>query len=177
MNHFMARLIFCFVAEDTDIFNGTGLFTATTVQMSERDSSNTHYVISEMFRAMNTKIADRADAKLPRWADVFPYVNGGLFSGSTDVPRFSKIARSYLINIGSLDWKKINPDIFGSMIQAVADDEERGALGMHYTSVPNILKVLNPLFLDDLRAQLAEAAIGRASCRESGCQYVENAGV
>ena len=157
MNHFMARLIFCFFAEDTDIFNGTGLFTATTDQMSERDSSNTHDVISEMFRAMNTKIADRADTKLPRWADAFPYVNGGLFSGSTEVPRFSKIARSYLINIGSLDWKKINPDIFGSMIQAVADDEERGALGMHYTSVPNILKVLNPLFLDDLRAQLEEA--------------------
>lgn len=157
MNHFMARLIFCFFAEDTDIFNGTGLFTATTDQMSERDSSNTHDVISEMFRAMNTKIACRADAKLPRWADVFPYVNGGLFSGSTEVPRFSKIARSYLINIGSLDWKKINPDIFGSMIQAVADDEERGALGMHYTSVPNILKVLNPLFLDDLRGALEEA--------------------
>lgn len=157
MNHFMARLIFCFFAEDTDIFNGTGLFTATVDQMSERDSSNTHTVISEMFRAMNTKIADRAAAKLPRWADVFPYVNGGLFSGSTEVPRFSKIARSYLLSIGSLDWKKINPDIFGSMIQAVADDDERGALGMHYTSVPNILKVLNPLFLDELRQQLEEA--------------------
>ncbi len=88
---------------------------------------------------------------------MFPYVNGGLFSGSLDVPRFSRIARSYLLHIGSLDWTKINPDIFGSMIQAVAEDEERGALGMHYTSVPNILKVLNPLFLDDLRAQLEEA--------------------
>ena len=74
-----------------------------------------------------------------------------------DVPRFSRIARSYLLHIGNLDWTKINPDIFGSMIQAVAEDEERGALGMHYTSVPNILKVLNPLFLDDLRAQLEEA--------------------
>ena len=85
-------------------------------------------------------------------------MNGGLFSGGTDVPRFSKIARSYLIHIGSLDWTKINPDIFGSMIQAVADDEERGALGgMHYTSVPNILKELNPLFLDDLREKLEEA--------------------
>ena len=157
MNHFMARLIFCFFAEDTDIFNGVGQFTATIDQMSERDSSNTHEVISEIFRAMNTKIADRASAKLPRWADVFPYVNGGLFSGSTEVPRFSKIARSYLINIGTLDWQRINPDIFGSMIQAVADDDERGALGMHYTSVPNILKVLNPLFLDDLREQLEEA--------------------
>jgi hypothetical protein len=91
------------------------------------------------------------------WADGFPYVNGGLFSGGVEVPRFSKIARSYLLHVGNLDWKKINPDIFGSMIQAVADDEERGALGMHYTSVPNILKVLNPLFLDDLRAQLEAA--------------------
>lgn len=157
MNHFMARLIFCFFAEDTDIFNGAGLFTDTVEQMSAKDSSNTHEVISEIFRAMNTKLQDRASAKLPRWADKFPYVNGGLFSGSTQTPRFSKIARSYLLHVGNLDWTKINPDIFGSMIQAVADDEERGALGMHYTSVPNILKVLNPLFLDDLREQLEAA--------------------
>lgn len=157
MNHFMARLIFCFFAEDTDIFNGEGLFTKTIEQMSERDSSNTHEIMSEVFRAMDTSIEDRAGANLPRWADTFPYVNGGLFSGNTDVPRFSKIARSYLIHIGNLDWTKINPDIFGSMIQAVTDEEERGALGLHYTSVPNILKVLNPLFLDDLRAKLEEA--------------------
>ena len=157
MNHFMARLIFCFFAEDTDIFLGEHLFTATIEQMSAKDSSNTHEVISEIFRAMNTKRDDRADAKLPRWADAFPYVNGGLFSGSTETPKFSRIARSYLLHVGHLDWKKINPDIFGSMIQAVADDEERGSLGMHYTSVPNILKVLNPLFLDDLHEQLAAA--------------------
>ena len=157
MNHFMARLIFCFFAEDTDIFHGEDLFTETIDQMSARDSSNTHKVISELFRAMDTAIQKRASAKLPRWADVFPYVNGHLFSGSVDVPRFSRIARSYLLHIGNLDWKKINPDIFGSMIQAVADDEERGALGMHYTSVPNILKVLNPLFLNDLRGKLDEA--------------------
>ena len=157
MNHFMARLIFCFFAEDTDIFLGKGLFTNTITQMSAKDSSNTHQVISELFRAMNTKIEDWANAGIPRWADTFPYVNGGLFSGNMDVPRFSKIARSYLLHIGNLDWTKINPDIFGSMIQAVAEDEERGALGLHYTSVPNILKVLNPLFLDDLRAKLQEA--------------------
>lgn len=157
MNHLMARLIFSFFAEDTDIFSGERLFTKTVEMMSERDSSNTHQVISEIFRAMDTKIADRETAKLPRWADAFPYVNGGLFSGSVDVPTFSKISRSYLLHIGSLDWTKINPDIFGSMIQAVADDEERGELGMHYTSVPNILKVLNPLLLDELRDALEEA--------------------
>lgn len=157
MNHFMARLIFCFFAEDTNIFHAEGLFTATISQFSAPDASNAHWVVSEIFRAMNTKLADRPSAKLNNWANAFPYVNGGLFSGSTDVPRFSKIARSYLLHIGSLDWTKINPDIFGSMIQAVADEGERSALGMHYTSVPNILKVLNPLFLDDLRAQLSEA--------------------
>ncbi|GHD54316.1 class I SAM-dependent DNA methyltransferase [Vreelandella hamiltonii] len=157
MNHFMARLIFCFFAEDTDIFAGSGLFTDTVTRMSARDSANTHEVISEIFRAMNTKQAERTAAGIPRWAHGFPYVNGGLFSGSVEVPYFSKIARSYLLHIGGLDWTQINPDIFGSMIQAVADDEERGALGMHYTSVPNILKVLNPLFLDDLREKLEEA--------------------
>jgi hypothetical protein len=157
MNHFMARLIFCFFAEDTDIFHRSYRFTDTVEKMSERDSSNTHEVIRELFRAMNTKIADRKAAGIARWADPFPYVNGELFSGSIEVPRFSRIARSYLLHIGSLDWTRINPDIFGSMIQAVADDEERGALGMHYTSVPNILKVLNPLFLDDLREKLEEA--------------------
>ena len=157
LNHFFARLIFCFFAEDTNIFHSATLFTATVDQMSARDSSNTHEVISELFRAMNTPMKERDAAKIRSWAGGFPYVNGGLFSRSLDVPRFSKIARPYLLHIGRLDWKKINPDIFGSMIQAVADDEERGALGMHYTSVPNILKVLNPLFLDDLRAQLEEA--------------------
>jgi len=157
MNHFMARLIFCFFAEDTDIFHGEGLFTRTVETYSERESGNTHQVLSEIFRAMNVKLADRTTAGLPNWANGFPYVNGGLFSGSTETPRFTRMARSYLLHAGNLNWQKINPDIFGSMIQAVADDEERGALGMHYTSVPNILKVLNPLFLDELRAQLDAA--------------------
>ena len=157
MNHFMARLIFCFFAEDTDIFMGDDLFTTTIDQMSTRDSSNTHEVISELFRAMNTRHSDREAAGIRSWANKFVYVNGGLFADSVAVPHFTKMARSYLLHIGRLDWKKVNPDIFGSMIQAVADDEERGALGMHYTSVSNILKVLNPLFLDDLREQLAEA--------------------
>ena len=170
MNHFMARLIFCFFAEDTDIFNGHGLFTRTVEQMSERDAANTHTVVADIFRAMNvpTRHAGMLDnrhrvaAQLRPWADQFPYVNGGLFSGATEVPRFTRIARTYLLHAGNLNWTQINPDIFGSMIQAVADDEERGALGMHYTSVPNILKVLNPLFLDELRAQLIAAGDNKA---------------
>ncbi len=197
MNHFMARLIFCFFAEDTNIFHSEGLFTHTVAQMSASDASNTHAVLAEIFRAMATPLKEREGLSIRNWANGFPYANGGLFGSHPDshplipspgfdsaqptegeggqdspaplspsgrgaggegrVPRFSKIARSYLLHVGNLDWTKINPDIFGSMIQAVADDEERGALGMHYTSVPNILKVLNPLFLDELRAQLEAA--------------------
>ncbi|MEI7571641.1 MAG: DNA methyltransferase, partial [Phenylobacterium sp.] len=156
MNHFMARLIFCFFAEDTDIFPSEGMFTSTVEQMTAGDPDNTRHVITEIFRAMNTRPEDFDAANLPRWAR-FPHVGGQLFGGEGGVPAFSRITRSYLLRIGALDWRKINPDIFGSMIQAIADDEERGALGMHYTSVPNILKVLNPLFLDDLRAKLEEA--------------------
>jgi hypothetical protein len=165
LNQFLVRLIFCFFAEDTGIFSPAGLFSSCLQQMTAADSSNTHEVIAELFRAMNTptlhnNVPDpryRDTANIKSWARPFPYVNGNLFSSSTACPRFSKIARSYLIRAGELDWKQINPDIFGSMIQAVADDDERGELGMHYTSVPNILKVLDPLFLDDLREELDKA--------------------
>ena len=166
MNHFMARLVFCFFAEDTHIFLGEGTFTKTVNDYSEPGGANTHDVLSHLFLAMNTPTKHdgmfddryRKAARIRPWADGLPYVNGGLFSGSTDVPRFTRMARTYLLHAGALKWREINPDIFGSMIQAVADDTERGALGMHYTSMPNILKVLNPLFLDDLRTQLELAA-------------------
>jgi len=111
MNHFMSRLIFCFFAEDTDIFNGDNLFTATIEQMTGSRSDNTEHVIGELFRAMDVPKKDRVAANLPRWADAFPYVNGGLFSGSSETPKFSRIARSYLLHVGNLDWKEINPDI------------------------------------------------------------------
>lgn len=156
LNQFIARLIFCFFAEDTSIFLPKQ-FTRIIDQMSDGQSGNTHEVLAELFRAMDTKPKERAARNIKSWANVFPYVNGGMFAGTTDCPRFSRIARSYLLAIGNLEWDKINPDIFGSMIQAVADDDERGELGMHYTSVPNILRVLNPLFLDDLRGQLTAA--------------------
>lgn len=157
LNQFMARLIFCFFAEDTGIFFGSSLFTQTLQQFTDNQSSNTHEIIAELFRAMDTKLEDRVAGNFRPWADAFPYVNGGLFAGTTECPRFSRIARSYLLRAGELDWQHINPDIFGSMIQGIADDDERGSLGMHYTSVPNILRVLDPLFLDGLREQLTAA--------------------
>lgn len=129
MNQFMTRLIFCFFAEDTEIFFGDNLFTGTLEQMSDARSDNTQQVVEALFKAMDTKLEDRKEANLPRWADAFPYVNGGLFAGNKSIPYFSRIARSYLLHAGKLDWRSINPDIFGSMIQAVADDDERGEAG------------------------------------------------
>ena len=179
LNQFMARLIFCFFAEDTGIFR-ENQFTATITQMShaghgtgDEQWGNTHDVLTEMFRAMDTPVTHegnldprhRVAAGIRPYADVFPYVNGRLFTGATDSPRFSRTARAYLLRAGELDWKEINPDIFGSMIQAVADDGERGELGMHYTSVPNILKVLNPLFLDELRETLEAAGDSKQKLR------------
>ena len=161
-NHFMAQLIFCFFAEDTGIFEGDDLFTLTVEKMSHGNPDLTQEIITTIFAAMNLdpRKGERKDVR--PYANKFPYVNGGLFGGPDDgskveVPVFNKMARTYLIRAGELDWTTINPDIFGSMIQAVADDEERGELGMHYTSVPNILKVLNPLFLDSLNADLEKA--------------------
>lgn len=167
LNRLMARLVFCFFAEDTGIFMGETLFTSTVRQFSEDRSgvTNTDQVLAQMFLAMATPTQHdgkpdaryRQAAGVKGYADALPYVNGGLFSDAGEVPRFTRAARNYLLHAGELDWKEINPDIFGSMIQAVADDAERGSLGMHYTSVPNILKVLNPLFLDGLNEALAEA--------------------
>ena len=159
MNRFLVRLVFCFYAEDTNIFGEPHLFSETVEMLTGRGTENTHEVIAEIFRAMSLKETDRekVGSPLPRWATKFPYVNGGLFSDAGTVPKFSRVARSYLVQIGNLDWKQVNPDIFGSMIQGVANDDERSNLGMHYTSVPNILKVLNPLFLDDLRQAFEEA--------------------
>ena len=121
MNHFMARLAFCFFAEDTSIFSDTDMFTQTVDRWSERSGSNTHEVLSEVFRAMNIKPSDRGAAtpRLPAWASALPYVNGGLFSGSTSVPRFTQMARTYLLHAGALSWREINPDIFGSQATRV----------------------------------------------------------
>ncbi|WP_233258683.1 type IIL restriction-modification enzyme MmeI [[Phormidium] sp. ETS-05] len=108
-NHFMARLIFCFFAEDTNIFHSEGLFTQTITQMSAQDGSNTHEVLLEVFRAMATPLKEREPVGIRNWANVFPYVNEGLFSGIVEVPRFNKVARSYLLHVGNLDWKKSTP--------------------------------------------------------------------
>ncbi|KQB10590.1 class I SAM-dependent DNA methyltransferase [Vibrio metoecus] len=145
MNVFLSRVLFCFFAEDTGIF-AKDQFTKTLGSLSHDDGSNVHTVMAELFSVLDTIDRENCSNNF----NSFPYVNGGLFAEEISVPRFNTRSLRALIECGSLDWSAINPDIFGSMIQAVMDVKKRSEMGMHYTSVQNIMKVLSPLFLDKL---------------------------
>jgi hypothetical protein len=162
MNLFMTRLIFCMFAEDVGVFT-ENQFSRAVFSYSGSKGEHAQQIISQAFQVMNTPRGDRAG--LAEWAQGFDYVNGGLFAGENAVPAFDPIAFRYLRDACDLDWKLINPDIFGSMIQSVADPETRAELGMHYTSVPNIMKVLGPLFLDDLDGAISKTWDSAAGLR------------
>jgi len=148
LNIFLTRLLFCYFAEDTGIFDDN-LFTNTISTYSATDGSDTSSYIEQIFNVLSIL---KRPADTPVFLDKFPYVNGGLFAKEYPVPKFTARSRRLLRESGGLNWSEINPDIFGSMIQAVVHSDHRGGLGMHYTSVPNIMKVIEPLFMNDLRA-------------------------
>lgn len=158
LNIFIARLLFCFFAEDTGIFEDN-LFTGSVVRYTKEDGSNLADYLSATFNVMDIRVRNEDTMKI---ITQFPYVNGGLFSKTIQIPKMGYRARKIIIECGELNWKDINPDIFGSMIQAVVDPNVRANQGMHYTSVPNIMKVINPLFLDDLRAEYQKLQDGFA---------------
>lgn len=152
LNLFMTRLLFCYFAEDTGIFTDN-LFTASIARYTQEGGSDLSAYLSTAFDVMDKE--DCTD--VPTIFSQFPYVNGGLFSKRIRIPQMGRRARKLIIECGELNWKDINPDIFGSMIQAVVSPSQRGTLGMHYTSVPNIMKVIQPLFLDDLYEAYTQA--------------------
>ncbi len=152
LNVFLSRLLFCYFAEDTEIFD-KDLFTNSVDYHTQKDGSDLNVYLDSLFEVMNTAQSARRN-DLPAYLKAFPYVNGGLFRNQHAAPVFTRKSRQLLIECGlSLQWQDINPDIFGSMIQAVITPEHRGGLGMHYTSVPNIMKVIEPLFLDELKEE------------------------
>jgi len=162
LNIFLSRLLFCYFAEDTEIFEEDSIFTNTLVQHTNKNGSDTHEFLSRLFERLNTLKKDG----FPAYLAEFPYVNGDLFKDTINIPVFSAKARKVLIELGELNWKDINPDIFGSMIQAVVLDEYRSDLGMHYTSVPNIFKLIKPLFLDELYEEFEKAQNSAKQLRE-----------
>jgi hypothetical protein len=149
LNIFISRLLFCFFAEDTGIFE-ENLFTSSIQRYTKEDGSDISDYLDWSFNIMDVQLRK---SETPSIIKQFPYVNGGLFSKHIQIPKMGARARRIIIECGELNWKDINPDIFGSMIQAVVNPEERANQGMHYTSVPNIMKVINPLFLDELRGE------------------------
>lgn len=154
LNVFFTRLLFCFFAEDTGIFSDNQ-FTNAVGSHTQADGSDVADFLTSLFRALDT--SDSADK--PAHLANFPYVNGRLFTVTPDhvVPEFTKKARDLLIESGTMIWREINPDIFGSMFQAIVTPGKRSDLGQHYTSVPNILKTIEPLFLDGLKDEFDSA--------------------
>ncbi|WP_366183000.1 DNA methyltransferase [Flavobacterium ovatum] len=150
LNVFLSRLLFCFFAEDTNIFK-PGIFTDSITSHTQVDGSDLSDYLDKLFEVLNTPDRNRKD--LPAYLQAFPYVNGGLFEKFYKTPNFTRRSRQAIIDAGELVWSAINPDIFGSMFQAVITPDHRGSLGAHYTSVPNIMKVMEPLFLNDLNEE------------------------
>ena len=156
LNIFLSRLLFCFFAEDTNIFQDNQ-FTSSISSHTANDGSDLKDYIERIFKILNLKEDAKERKKYPKYLQDFPYVNGGLFEKKSATPIFDPKSRKIIIDCGELNWKDINPDIFGSMIQAVVHRSERGNLGIHYTSVTNIMKVIKPLFLDDLYSDYEKA--------------------
>ena len=155
LNIFFSRLLFCYFAEDTNIFEDNQ-FSHAVESHTRADGSDLDAYLNRLFWVLNTPVDKRGD--IPNYLNAFPYVNGGLFREEIPCPKFTSKSRQLLIDSGdSNDWSAINPDIFGSMFQAVISPEHRGGLGAHYTSVPNIMKVIEPLFLNELKESFEDA--------------------
>lgn len=166
VNTFMTRLLFCLFAEDTDLFENN-LFTKTLVARGGQYGEHAQSIIGDIYRMLNTPNNNR-DGE-PEWLCKFPYVNGDVFAlDGIHIPKFNMQAFHYLKEAGeTIDWKEVHPDILGSAIQKITDPSERHSLGMHYTSVTNIDKLLGPLFIDELRE-------ARVKANASGVRRVGN---
>lgn len=151
LNIFLTRLLFCCFSDDTGIFKKNQFRESLRINTAD-DGSDTKDYLEGLFIVLNTKQTERGNIH-PKYKD-FPYVNGGLFRERTPIPNFDKSSRRKLLECSTVDWSGINPDIFGSMFQTVINPEQRRTLGQHYTSVTNIMKVLKPLFLDELNEEL-----------------------
>ena len=156
LNIFLTRLLFCFFAEDTEIFPEENMLTRALESHTKTDGSDVAEFFVTLFKVLDMPKDDERREKLPTFFRVFPYVNGNIFSEQSKVPQFDAKTRRLLIDCGAMKWREISPAIFGSMFQAVMDPELRRSLGAHYTSEQNIFKVIRPLFLDELESELED---------------------
>ena len=157
LNIFLTRLLFCFFAEDTGIFDKDS-FCQTLQATTQADGSDTNTFLHDLVEVLDLPMDSPQRADKPSHLTKFPYVNGELFREQYWIPDFNARTRRILLDCARMNWAEINPDIFGSMFQAVIDTQQRGNLGQHYTSVSNIMKVIEPLFLQELRAEYEQLA-------------------
>lgn len=149
---FMVRVLFCMFAEDTGVFDPRQ-FVQYLLNFTREDGSDTELHLQKLFQILDT-LEDKRSKVLTEEQAAFPYVNGQLFKERIDMPSFNAEMREMLISCCYFNWKEISPAVFGSLFQSIMDKETRRNLGAHYTSEQNILKVIGPLFLDDLQEEL-----------------------
>ena len=169
LERFLVRIVFCLFADDTGIFEPRDSFLDFIETRTGEDGSDTGARLVELFQVLDTPDTYRhttRDEDLTR----FPYVNGELFNGSLRIPAFDAAMRRALLDACHFDWSNISPAIFGALFQSIMDPKERRAMGAHYTTEKNILKVIEPLFMDDLRAEFARLKSRKDSRRLAGLQ-------
>lgn len=169
LERFLVRLVFCLFADDTGIFEPRDIFSALITDRTSPDGSDTGSWVSQLFDVLNTPIEQR-QRTLDQDLEQFPYVNGDLFEERLPIPAFNKDMRNLLIAACNFSWDAISPAIFGSLFQSVMSSRERRSQGAHYTTEKNILKVIQPLFLDELRAEFQQLTQRRDAGRRKAIE-------
>ncbi len=164
LEQFLVRIVFCLFADDTGIFEPRDIFFDFLENRTQKDGSDLGGWLAQLFQILNTP-EDRRPITLDEDLNRFPYINGDLFRDPLLIPSFNSEMRQRLIDACTFDWSSISPAIFGSLFQSVMDKNERRAQGAHYTTEKNILKVIEPLFLDALRAEFLHLKSRRDSRR------------
>ena len=166
LERFLVRVVFCLFADDTGIFEPRDIFLNYIEERTNEDGSDTGARLAELFQVLDTP-EDARQRTLDEDLARFPYVNGDLFRDSLRIPSFTSAMRNALLETCRFDWSNISPAIFGALFQSVMNPAERRAQGAHYTTEKNILKVIEPLFLDDLRAEFERLKARRDSRRRA----------
>ena len=165
LEQLLVRLLFCLFADDTGIFQPKDIFLELLQTDTREDGSDTGPKLMELFDVLDTHEDDR-QSNLSGELNQFPYINGDLFKGRLRTPVFDKKMRTLLLDAARHNWSGVSPAIFGSLFQSVMDAKERRAKGAHYTSEANIMKVIGPLFLDELKAEL-DRIVARKTGRDA----------
>ena len=166
LERFLVRFVFCLFADDTGIFDTRDIFSDFIETRTSEDGSNLGALLTELFQVLDTPLSERISTRDEDLAR-FPFINGRLFEGSLRIPAFDAAMRGLVLEACNFDWSDISPAIFGALFQSVMDPVERRAAGAHYTTEKNILKVIEPLFMDDLRAEFERLKSRKDSRRVS----------